>query len=130
MQADRVIAPQLLQHMRIPAAGIEIVFGVDFEPVHFRPVFEKLAVMRSTQADADGRARVRFDAPMRLWSPARPKPYRVEVSTPGDTLIEEIGFGPVDTGTLAGSSRQEPGSPIYNRPMPAAAPATTPRRSP
>ena len=32
-------------------------------------------------------------------------------------LIEEIGFAPVDTGMLAGSRRQEPGSPIYNVPM-------------
>ena len=29
-------------------------------------------------------------------------------------LIEDIGFAPVDAGTLAGSRRQEPGSPIYN----------------
>ena len=29
-------------------------------------------------------------------------------------LIEEIGFAPVDAGTLAESHRQEPGSPIYN----------------
>lgn len=29
-------------------------------------------------------------------------------------LIEEIGFAPVDVGTLAGSRRQEPGSPVYN----------------
>lgn len=33
-------------------------------------------------------------------------------------LIEEIGFAPVDTGSLhEGGRRQEPGSPIYNRPM-------------
>jgi predicted dinucleotide-binding enzyme len=32
-------------------------------------------------------------------------------------LIREIGFTPVDTGTLAESRRQEPGSPIYNVPM-------------
>jgi predicted dinucleotide-binding enzyme len=32
-------------------------------------------------------------------------------------LIEEIGFAPVDTGTLVESRRQEPGSPIYNVPM-------------
>lgn len=32
-------------------------------------------------------------------------------------LIEEIGFAPVDVGTLAGSRRQEPGSPVYNVPM-------------
>ena len=29
-------------------------------------------------------------------------------------LIEEIGFAPVNAGTLAESRRQEPGSPIYN----------------
>jgi 8-hydroxy-5-deazaflavin:NADPH oxidoreductase len=29
-------------------------------------------------------------------------------------LIEEIGFAPVDAGTLAESHRQEPGSPVYN----------------
>ncbi len=33
-------------------------------------------------------------------------------------LIEEIGFAPVATGSLAeGGRRQQPGSPIYNRPM-------------
>jgi 8-hydroxy-5-deazaflavin:NADPH oxidoreductase len=32
-------------------------------------------------------------------------------------LIEEIGFAPVDTGSLTDSYRQEPGSPIYNNPM-------------
>jgi len=32
-------------------------------------------------------------------------------------LIEEIGFAPVETGTLAESKRQEPGAPIYNVPM-------------
>ncbi|HEX2923355.1 MAG TPA: NAD(P)-binding domain-containing protein [Chloroflexota bacterium] len=33
-------------------------------------------------------------------------------------LIEEIGFAPADTGTLAeGGRKQQPGSPIYNHPM-------------
>jgi predicted dinucleotide-binding enzyme len=32
-------------------------------------------------------------------------------------LIEEIGFAPIDTGSLKKSYRQEPGSPIYNNPM-------------
>ena len=35
-------------------------------------------------------------------------------------LIEEIGFEPVDTGSLRdGGRKQQPGSPIYNNPMPA-----------
>lgn len=32
-------------------------------------------------------------------------------------LIEEIGFDPVDTGSLRDSGKQEPGSPVYNEPM-------------
>lgn len=37
------------------------------------------------------------------------------------TLIEEIGFAPVDTGSLRDGGRmQEPGSPIYNQPLTAA----------
>ncbi len=32
-------------------------------------------------------------------------------------LVEEIGFAPVDIGTLAEGRKQEPGSPIYNTPM-------------
>ena len=33
-------------------------------------------------------------------------------------LIQELGFAPVDTGSLHdGSRKQRPGSPIYNRPM-------------
>jgi predicted dinucleotide-binding enzyme len=33
-------------------------------------------------------------------------------------LIEDIGFGPVDTGPLVdGGAKQQPGTPIYNRPM-------------
>jgi predicted dinucleotide-binding enzyme len=36
-------------------------------------------------------------------------------------LITEIGFAPVDTGSLAqGGQRQQPGSDIYNEPMTAA----------
>lgn len=35
-----------------------------------------------------------------------------------EQLIEDIGFGPVDTGALVeGGARQQPGTPIYNRPM-------------
>lgn len=32
-------------------------------------------------------------------------------------LIEEIGFAPIDTGSLANSKVQEPGAAIYNKPM-------------
>lgn len=32
-------------------------------------------------------------------------------------LIEEIGFEPIDPGSLKDSHKQQPGSPIYNEPM-------------
>jgi predicted dinucleotide-binding enzyme len=32
-------------------------------------------------------------------------------------LIEQIGFTPVDTGSLQESSAQEPDAPVYNNPM-------------
>ncbi|MBV9455648.1 MAG: NAD(P)-binding domain-containing protein [Rubrobacter sp.] len=32
-------------------------------------------------------------------------------------LIEDIGFAPVDTGSLRDGGKQQPGSPIYNEPM-------------
>jgi len=35
-------------------------------------------------------------------------------------LIEELGFAAVDTGTLAGSTVQEPGAPVYNQELTAA----------
>jgi hypothetical protein len=35
-------------------------------------------------------------------------------------LIAQAGFAPVDTGGLADSARQEPGTPVYNQPLTAA----------
>jgi 8-hydroxy-5-deazaflavin:NADPH oxidoreductase len=59
-----------------------------------------------------------------------PVPERHAIFVAGDdpeakrvvmTLIEQIGFGPVDGGSLVeGGARQQPGTPIYNRPMTAA----------
>ena len=41
-------------------------------------------------------------------------------------LIEDIGFAPVDTGSLKeGGRKQQPGSPIYNNPMTAKAAYTS-----
>jgi predicted dinucleotide-binding enzyme len=34
-------------------------------------------------------------------------------------LIEQVGFAAIDVGSLADGRRVEPGSPVYNRPMPA-----------
>jgi 8-hydroxy-5-deazaflavin:NADPH oxidoreductase len=40
-----------------------------------------------------------------------------EAKTVVSKLVEEMGFAPVDTGSLANSKVQEPGAAIYNNPM-------------
>jgi 8-hydroxy-5-deazaflavin:NADPH oxidoreductase len=58
--------------------------------------------------------------------PSAPEEERLVLFVAGDDgeakalvsqLIEEIGFAPVDTGSLSDGRKQEPGSPIYNVPM-------------
>jgi predicted dinucleotide-binding enzyme len=67
----------------------------------------------------------------RLAEEARPPDARDRLALPvaGDdpdakqavmAFIDEIGFEPVDAGTLADSRRQEPGTPVYNEPLDAA----------
>jgi predicted dinucleotide-binding enzyme len=60
--------------------------------------------------------------------PGAPREERLAIFLAGDDeeakrqvaeLIDEIGFAPVDTGSLADSARQEPGAPVFNAPMPA-----------
>lgn len=55
--------------------------------------------------------------------PSKPMDERRAIFIAGDDaeakqvvadLIEEIGFAPIDTGTLHESTRQEPGAPVYN----------------
>lgn len=59
--------------------------------------------------------------------PGAPRSERLAIYLAGDDdqakevvagLIDEIGFAPVDTGSLReGGARQQPGAPIYNNPM-------------
>lgn len=60
------------------------------QPVRVR--IPELDVDVRVQADESGYAPLDFQARFLLWSPERPKLYRVSVSTPGETLEEEIGF--------------------------------------
>jgi 8-hydroxy-5-deazaflavin:NADPH oxidoreductase len=72
--------------------------------------------------------------------PGAPRAERLAIYLAGDDdrakevvagLIEEIGFAPIDTGSLGeGGARQQPGTPIYNNPMTAreAEAAVTSRR--
>ena len=60
------------------------------QPVRVR--IPELDVDVRAEAGADGRALLHIEAPFALWSPTQPKLYRVEVSTPEESLQEDIGF--------------------------------------
>ena len=51
MQADGIALPQLEQHMAVHAACLQIVLGVDFEPVDRHLLLLELAVVAGSQAN-------------------------------------------------------------------------------
>src|SRR5262249_29378887 len=58
----------------------------------------ELKVSAEATADKDGLLRFVLDAPsLELWSPEKPKLYRVEITTGGDRVSEEIGFRTIET---------------------------------
>lgn len=60
------------------------------QPVRVR--VPELGIDLRVRTDAQGLAQVRFEAPFEAWSPERPRLYRVQVSTPQDSVQEDIGF--------------------------------------
>ena len=61
--------------VRIPEAGVDV----------------------SARSDADGLARVAFEADFELWSPESPRLYRVEVEAETDRVVDRIGFRSIET---------------------------------
>jgi len=61
--------------IRIPEAGLSKVF----------------------QTDSKGRAEVSFVADLALWSPEKPKLYKVEIASETDQVSESIGFRSIET---------------------------------
>lgn len=52
---------------------------------------------KSFSTDADGFARIEFDANLTLWSPDNPKLYEVVIETETDRVQDEIGFRSIET---------------------------------
>ncbi len=71
------LAPDSLRRVE---GWVQLAGTVPRQPVRVR--IPELGVDVRAEAGADGRAPLRFEAPFALWSPSRPKLYRVEVSTP------------------------------------------------
>lgn len=72
----------------------------------------ELGIDRSVQTDAQGLARMRFEAPFETWSPQRPRLYRVLVSAAQESIEEEIGFRSV---AVRGDEILLNGTPLFLR---------------
>jgi beta-glucuronidase len=54
-------------------------------------------ISKSFSTDANGAARINFDASLTLWSPDNPKLYRVAIEAETDSVQDEIGFRTIET---------------------------------
>jgi beta-glucuronidase len=54
-------------------------------------------INKSFTSDANGFARIDFDASLTLWAPANPKLYQVVIETETDRVQDEIGFRSLET---------------------------------
>ena len=69
-------------------------------------------INKSFSTDADGFARIEFDANLTLWSPDNPKLYEVVIETETDRVQDEIGFRSIET---RGTEILLNGKPIFLR---------------
>jgi len=69
-------------------------------------------IKQDLTTDASGRGEFSFAAKLELWSPERPKLYRVMISGAGDSVEEEVGFRSVET---RGTQILLNGKPIFLR---------------
>ena len=46
MQAEGIVRTQVVQYVPVPAGLIEVVLGMDLEPVDGRPLLEEFAVVK------------------------------------------------------------------------------------
>jgi hypothetical protein len=53
VQADRIIAPHLPQHVPVPAGAVEEILAVDFQPVDRGTALQEVAVVRRPQAQPE-----------------------------------------------------------------------------
>ena len=69
-------------------------------------------VVKSFSTDANGFARIEFDASLTLWAPGNPKLYQVVIETETDRVQDEIGFRSLET---KGTEILLNGKPIFLR---------------
>ncbi len=57
----------------------------------------ELNIDYKTKTDSNGYAKVEFSSRFNLWSPERPKLYKVIVESETDSVVDEIGFRSIET---------------------------------
>ena len=70
------------------------------------------AAATTVTTDDDGFAEIHLDANLSLWSPENPKLYTVKISSPTDTITDQIGFRTIET---RGTDIMLNGKPIFLR---------------
>jgi len=69
-------------------------------------------VKTRVRTDASGRAAVRFETDLQLWSPEHPKLYEVEIAAETDSVTDQIGFRAIE---VKGTDILLNGEPIFLR---------------
>jgi beta-glucuronidase len=69
-------------------------------------------VEKRVRSGPDGRAEIRFDADLELWSPEHPRLYEVEVAAETDRVTEPIGFRTIE---VEGTEILLNGEPLFLR---------------
>lgn len=72
----------------------------------------EIQLTQTAQLDASGRAAFHFPVKVELWSPERPKLYRVIIAAGQDRVSDEIGFRTIQT---RGTEIRLNGSPVFLR---------------
>ena len=79
-------------------------------PQNIRIQIPELKVNYSTRSNDDGLAPVNFHAEFKLWSPQKPKIYKVIIQSETDTVTDEIGFRNIE---VSGTKILLNGKPIF-----------------
>ncbi len=81
-------------------------------PLQITLEIPEAGIKKTVSTGINGHGEFRFEANIELWSPERPKLYKVTLSGGGDTVTDEIGFRSIET---RGASLLLNGKPILLR---------------
>ncbi|MDT3402056.1 glycoside hydrolase family 2 protein [Mucilaginibacter terrae] len=66
------------------------------KPQHIKLAIPGAGIDKTFKTDTNGRALINLNAKLVLWSPAKPKLYKVKISSSADTVEDKIGFRSIE----------------------------------